>query len=377
MIIKKILYVILSILFIFVVSILLLEGIFSIMRFGTIHQSATYNLYLTINREFLGRQLYRRSIPYDNVLSNTDEIESLLQLLKQQNVGLGNAPYRELKTKQASINMRSDGCLHQKPNVRKIMHHLRTSILNPWDPVSFFYDESSDLDPKLRKFIERYGLRPIHHTTNALGERLTIPKITRTTKVLVAGDSVAVGAMIDDAETITSQLQLEDVTRQFVNIGVGGAHASDIVCALENAAKRYRSIAEVIYVYCENDFEPGLPYGKPQEVIRWLRDYTARIGAKKTTIVYAPYIYNVAPNLTRLIASRGEHFPTHAKSKQVLIDLVKQAGFKFVDIGEIARDETRRRGSQFAALSLYVDHVHLSPYGVKLLVKRLRSEGQP
>ena len=59
-----------------------------------------------------------------------------------------------------------------------------------------------------------------------------------------------------------------DPTREYINIGIGGADAADIVCALDKAGRRYKGqIEELIYVYCENDINPTKPYGTPREVL--------------------------------------------------------------------------------------------------------------
>jgi lysophospholipase L1-like esterase len=118
----------------------------------------------------------------------------------------------------------------------------------------------------------------------------------------------------------------------------------------------------LIYVYCENDFEPET-YGTPESVVSWLKNFVKTQGIGKVTVVYAPYIYNVAPQYTRFRGYSGEHHPTYSRERAALAALVGEAGFRYIDISDLALAEAARAKTQFAALSLFSDHVHLSPYG--------------
>jgi hypothetical protein len=86
------------------------------------------------------------------------------------------------------------------------------------------------------------------------------------------------------------------------------------------------------------------------------------------TIVFAPYIYTIAPEITRL---DGHTSPQHAQEREVLMKAVEAAGFRWVDIGTLAHEEIARGGGPFAFFPLFVDHGRLSPEGVALLVDQL------
>ena len=341
---------------------LVAEGIYSLAR-GT---SLAYDRYL---------RWFTDPTPQDprtEMITNVGEITALLDLLKANAVALGNGPFSALKTDAASINREEGGCLIQKPNLRKTMSYLRSNLFNPFDQVTYFYDTGRTLPPEVARFFARYGVRELQLTTNEHGERLTLPPIQSTDKVLVAGDSVANGAMLDDSETIASRLQSQDRTRQYVNLGISGATAADIVCALDKAAARYHGqIRELIYVFCENDFSDRLPYGTPQELIAWLGQLQQREGIERVVLVYMPYIYNVVPEVTRLPGHSHRNFPTYHKEKQRLLALAGQAGFTIVDFLDITNAQRQAVGSQFAPLALFVDHAHLSKLGVELLLPQL------
>lgn len=341
---------------------LVAEGIYSLAR-GT---SLIYDRYL---------RWFADSTPQDprtEMITNVGEITALIDLLKTNGVGLGNGPFSALTTDAAAINREEGGCLIQKPNLRKTMSYLRSNLFNPFDQITYFYDTGRTLPPEVARFFARYGVREVHLTTNEHGERLTLPPIQSADKVLVVGDSVADGAMLDDSETIASQLQSQDRASQYVNLGISGATAADIVCALAKAAARYHGrIRELIYVFCENDFSDSLPYGAPQELIAWLGQLQQREGIERVILLYMPYIYNVVPEVTRLPGHSHRNFPTFHEQKRRLLALGGQAGFTIVDFLDVANAQRQAVGSQFAPLALYADHGHLSKLGVELLLPQL------
>ena len=197
--------------------------------------------------------------------------------MKASGVGLGNSPFSSLKTEEASVNSEKGPCLEQKPNLHKKVSYLRTNLFNPFDQMSFFVDADRKLPAELDAFITRYAFRIVDHRTNEFGERITLPKVDASRVVLVAGDSVANGLVIDDSETLASQLQARDSSRRYVNLGIARADASDITCALDRAATRYHgTIDEVIYVLCENDFDQGGQYSDPADLTTWLDEYRHR-----------------------------------------------------------------------------------------------------
>jgi hypothetical protein len=293
--------------------------------------------------------------------------------MRAAGVGLGNSHYEQLRTREASTGDSVDGCPQNRPNIYKTFTYLRTPLFEMFNPIVMFYDSGRELSQPLQRFVERYGIRLTTFTTDEFGQRTTVPSVDRDDTVLVAGDSVAAGAMINDHETLASELQRRDPQRRYVNLGKGGAEAAEIRCNVELAAKRYRNVQELIYVYCENDFDDDESMGTPEAVMTWLREFVREQGIERTTIVYAPYIFNVVPELTRVPGERGERFKDHADEKARLMTLVQDAGFAWVDFGELALAEADARGTPFAALGLYIDVVHHSPLGVERLADALET----
>lgn len=310
--------------------------------------------------------------PSAQMVRDEAEFKELIEAFVADGVGLGNTPYEEVETKRSKVNTKIKGCRQQKPNQHKTMVHIRTHLFEPLDPVTAFWDTDAHLSPAVQKFIDTYGFHRISHTTNEFGERNTYPQVESDQIVLVAGDSVAAGTMVDDTETIASQMQARDRNRRYVNLGINAAHAKDVKCALERAAKRYGGrIRELFYLYSENDFIPEEPYGEPEQVVEFLRGYVREQGIERTTVAYSPLIYNIVPQLTRFRGNRGDGFPHHGEEKRRLREAVIAAGFTWVDCMEIALETNRAAGTQFAAFALFVDHAHYSREGIGRVVDRL------
>jgi hypothetical protein len=350
---------------------LVAEGVYSVTRGAQAETSLAYAL---LSR-WLWEGKLREVDPHDpntRVVQRLGQIEELVPALRANGVGMGNSPFKELKTEEAGINTEEGDCVMQKPNQHKTTSFLRSSLFNPFDQATYFYDRDRTLPPEVAGFFNRYGFRTVHFSTNVHGERITLPAVESPRKVIVAGDSVANGVMLDDSETIASQLQASDPARQYINLGVARASTADILCLLDRAAQLYSgSIERIVYVFCENDFAPGEPYGRPEELVAWLAEFQRKQGVKQVALVYVPYIYNVVPEVTRIRGHSHFYFPTYGDEKRRLLELANGAGFAVVDFFEIADREALPGGSQFAPLALYLDHTHLSPVGVKRLISSL------
>ena len=370
---KKLVLEAIAILAVAITVLLAVEGVYSLVRWKVPHESVTYAAVRWVNAQVTGKYL-RDDEHLPGVLSDAGELEALLPLLVKHGVAMGNVPYAELDTARSRMNTEVEGCYALQPNIDKTVFHLRSTLFNPLDPVSVFYDTGTVLDPALADFFSEYGLPPVRVTSNANGERTTVPLVERDRKVLIAGDSIAFGAMIGDADTLASQLQRLDSNRQYISTGVGGADARDVICNLERAAQRYAGqIDTLIYMYSETDFNQSLDYGEPEKVIDWLAGFAEANGLEpgRVTIVYAPSIYNIVPQITRFAGYRGSEVATYLDQKRRLEAAAGSAGFRWLDIALLAQEENAGFGTQFATLHSFVDHLHLSPWGMRRLAARL------
>jgi hypothetical protein len=346
------------------------EGAYSLVKWGKPHRSLSFQLAALAG---LTRSTDESIAAYKPYFSDLEQLARLIPLIKEDGVGIGNSPINT-KSDNAAIKTVMNGCPAIKPNLRKAAFFLHSSTVNPFESISVFHDADRKLNPRLEEFFERYRGPRVIFSSNAEGERVTVPDIKADRVVLVAGDSMAFGAMLDDADTIASRLQSDDTARRYVNLGVPGIEAQEIICRLENAAKRYEGrIDELIYVYCENDFIPDRPYGTPKEVIAWLEDFVGREKIGKVTVVFAPMIYMVAPELTRIDGTDGSRQPRREEERAELKSLVETARYHWVDIGTLAREEEDRQKTHFGILSFFVDNGHPSPLGTKRIVERLEN----
>lgn len=356
-----------------VVPYLLAEGIYSLVKGTQAETSLAYS--------FLANRLAAAppaepdpDNPASLMITSEDQIEPLLGAMVASGVGLGNSPFSELKTEEASVNSEQGECLEQKPNLRKKVGFLRGNLYNPFDQMTFFVDADRELPPELDAFFARYAFRIVRHSTNEFGERLTVPASGASRVVLVAGDSVANGLVLDDSETLSSVLQASDPTRRYINLGIARAAASDTACAMERAAGRNRgNIDEVIYVLCENDFEQGGKGSSPEELTAFLADFAAREKVARITLVSVPYIYNTVPEISRLRGHSRYGWPTFFEERTRTLELAHTRGFATLDFTDLTNAERELGQTQFAPLGLYVDHAHWSPLGVRKVVAALKA----
>jgi hypothetical protein len=309
--------------------------------------------------------------PYQlqDVLTERVDLERRLPALRQQGVALGNSPYEELVQDEVAINAKDEhGHLVPKPETRRRMGYLRTTLFNPFDPLSYFHDPRAALSDDTRAFLTRYRSREVLLTTNRHGERVTLPVVESPRTVLIAGDSVAFGPMLEDGETLASVLQAGDRERQYVNLGIIGGGFDDIRCALERAAVRHARIDSLIYVACENDLWDGAPY---RDWLRWLASFKAGHDVGDITLVYAPYVYSAIADVSWVRGHDGFGWRTYEDERDGLLAAARAAGWETLDFGAIAREEQARTGSQYAAFALFVDHVHWSRLGAARVGERL------
>lgn len=343
------------------------EGLYSLAHFSKPDTSATYRIWTHLSAYF-------RPAPKADLATLRDigQITPYVDAFKATGVALGNSPFNELKTELASTKEIVDGCEQMKPNQSKTMGFLRSELFNNFDPLDYFYDTDRQLPDDIQTFLDRYSFGTVQLTTNEHGERLTLPAIEHPDKILVAGDSMGMSAMVSDSETLASQLQAADMAHQYVNIGIGGGDAEAIVCALDRAAKRYPGqIRGVVFPFSENDFGKTKPYQRPQELIAWLDKYKRDNGIRDFTLIYMSYIYNTIPELTRIPGHKEHGYSRHEEEKAELLGLARGAGFKVFDYTEIVHAEQEQAGSLYAGLALYVDHQHLSRLGIQRLVAKL------
>ena len=184
------------------VSCLLIEGIHSITRWDHLGKSLSRTGY-----EWAKGRLGPEQGFGESVVLREEQFEELLVAFRESGVGLGNTPYSELVVEASAINFQEGGCLRLKPNQRKSTRWLRTLLFEPFNKVAASFDQDRDLADEVDDFLGQYSDRSNEIETNATGERVTVPASDQRGIALVAGDSVAFGAGVSNADTLASQLQ--------------------------------------------------------------------------------------------------------------------------------------------------------------------------
>ena len=346
------------------------EGVYSLAKWRKTHRSVIYQLSALAG---LTRDPRGDPSAYKPYFSNPQDLADLVPAINEENIGMGGTPF-DVRNKNNSIETLENGCPGMKPHLRMTAFFLHSSAFGPFDAPTIFYPADKKLDPRLEDFFQRYGGPHTTLSTNSQGERVTRPDVAADRVVLVSGDSVAFGAMIDDDASIASQMQARDSNHRYVNLGVPGTTAGQIHCRLEAATQRYKDrIDELIYVYCENDFQSEIPYGTPKEVVQSLKSIAAREKIGKVTLVFSPLVFMTAPELTRIDGSEWSPSLRREKERAELKRLVEDAGFRWVDIGMLARAEEDTQKNRLAPLSFYVDSAHLSASATGKLVDYLVS----
>jgi hypothetical protein len=320
----------------------------------------------------------QESISLPGVATDEAEIKSLVPKMIEASVGLINSPYPETQTENSRLTRRDGECESPRANLDEVAFFLRSNLFEPLDPIAVHHAREAILAPELAKFFQDYGRGAHKLSTNAVGERTTVPYHEGPRKVLVAGDSAAFSPMLDDSATLASRLQTRDGTRQYVNVGVPGASPEQALCNLTKAASRYQGqVEEVIYLYSEDDFAADQKFGTPEAVVTAIRSLLQSEAATKVTVIYVPSLYNIAPELTRYKGYAGERVPNPQMRRDQLKKSVADAGFAWLDVGDIALERSRSQGNAFSVFDYFADPRSLSAQGINSLVEKFTLPAQP
>ena len=91
-------------------------------------------------------------------------------------------------------------------------------------------------------------------------------------------------------------------------------------------------------------------------------------------LVLNRYVYRTMPEIFRESVSR---FLEIRANNTTLATAARGAGFSTIDFGAIVESYRRQHSSLLAGAALYVDHVHFSAEGTRLVAERVRIELEP
>jgi hypothetical protein len=361
---------------------LVAEGIYSIVLWDGMDGSLAYKTY---DRVAGSSDPYGSSVtsveeppadlPIFRRLATSARIEALIPEFVKAGIAIGGVPRKGVyKTDvgEVSITTRSpEGCEILKPNLHKTMIQVRSKDYSPLIPPTLFFNDDATLSDDAKAFISNYGLHASALHTNEFGERVTVPKVNSARKVLVAGDSLAFGASVDDQDTLASQLQGRDSTRQYVSAGIPGGEATDVICAVEGASQRYHGqIDGLIYFYSPTDLSETAKYGMPDEFLKWLKGFAERENIADVTVIFGTNLKTVTPHLTPQFKQRKDWY----REARALREGTLGAGYKFIGVADLALEEASKRKTDFAAFAMFMDAWgHLSPYGTSIVVDTIRN----
>jgi hypothetical protein len=361
---------------------LVAEGAYSILLWKEMNGSLAYKVYdrAVGSSASSADRKGESNLPDHLRLASREKIEALIPEFVDAGIGVGDVPndgIYGMNLGQATMTTQSaKGCKIVKPNLHKTMIQVRSIAYKEYAMPTLFFDHDAKLSHEIQAFLSTYAVRAAAARTNAFGERQTVPMVQSTRKVLVVGDSIAFGTNIDDEDTIASQLQRQDSTRQYVTLASPDASARDIICTVEDALARYHDqIDALVYVYSITDFNHKEKYGRPAQVLQWIKEFAEREHVADVIVVLSTDIFTVTPQFSR---RTKKPLGSWLKDARAVREGAMAAGFRFINIADLAREEADARKTDFATFTMFMDGWgHLSPYGVSKVVERIRSPMVP
>ena len=294
-------------------------------------------------------------------ISDESQFEDLIPSFLEDRIAFGNTPFEELRSDESkAVFEDKDGILHNRPNQRYSVAFIKSRIFNAWDsPLYKDMDLAKPNSQKTQDFLKRYGLVEKINTTDANGDRVTVPESSAEDIILVVGDSVAYGAGVGDDETLSSCLQLRYPGFRFVNVGVPGCGLRDSLARVRARLELFKGrVKGLIYVHCENDFNEET---SPEFIVNELSDLIEKNKIPYKSFIYTYYIYRAFPDVVRF----SDELPLreYFKLKNDLVSHAEKRGLPVIDTWQMMNDYRHREGTPLAGLSLYVDHTHFSRLG--------------
>ena len=311
-------------------------------------------------------------------VASEKEVRDLYPAFKKDAIAFGNSPFIELiHPDTESIIRDKDGLLGNLPNHTYQVAFGRYRICDAWDPILYKDNHPEKPNsPETEAFVKARLFNATSASHDAHGHRNTVPASTAQDIVLVIGDSVAYGAAVNDADTLPSQLQLLHPNVRFINAGVGGSGTPDNLRRLSLELKRYGAqVKSVVYVFCENDWNDD---DTPEKLCAGLKEALDGAGIQDRVFIYTEYLERIMPDLVR--STKESDLRRFWQMKSRTLDMLKQQPITVVEWSKLLDAHRQEAGSVFSGMSLYVDHCHLSPLGLKILaanVPVLGKTGRP
>lgn len=254
--------------------------------------------------------------------------------------------------------------LRMKPNLNKECSHLKSLLYDK--PLGYSANRGDMQKENVHDFLNKYSINKSYYRTDENGDRVTVPEVNTDKIVLVIGDSIGFGLMLNDEETISSLLQQRDQRVKYINACVPGCDAEDNLKRLRQKLAEYGPrVVGVIYVHCENDFTP---LATPEYIASNLSNLLESNNLKYKIFIYQQYTYRTMPDVAR---KKLEELIKMNSLKLRTLDIVKNNGFFVIDFYDIVGQYRKEKRSLLAGFALYIDHSHFSREGIRVLVSRI------
>ncbi len=343
-----------------------LEGVMSVWNRGAPEPSLLYRAY---NKLYGG---YRRSVlkepavalDHDFYLADENAIFALHDDFLASKVLVSNMFNLEKPpdSYQATFQDPVFG-LRLKPDLQKECAQLKSLLYNGLDPLAFSADLGVARREAVRNFLDKYSFNKSRYRTDKEGDRITLPAVRSEKVILVIGDSVGFGIMLNDDETISSLLQRQESRVEYVNACVPGADGEDNIRRLRQKLEELGArVTGVIYVHCENDFSR---VATPEYIVTNLNELLNSHKIKYRVFIYQQFIYRTMPDINR---REVRELTAFNNLKLQTLDLARKNGFAVVDFYDLVKQYREEKGSLLAGFALYLDHCHFSREGTRLVV---------
>jgi lysophospholipase L1-like esterase len=304
---------------------------------------------------------------FNVIVTSEQEIRDLHPVFLRDRIGFGNTPFSELRNHDTeSIFVDKDGLVHNKPNHHYKVAFVRSALFDAWDPI-LYKDNSPDKEKsaKTMDFKKLHTLAEKSSSTDADGDRHTIPASNAENIVLIIGDSVAYGAALNNDETLASCLQAKYSAIRFINAGVPGSGTRDNLERLRSRLKTHAGkVRAVIYVHCENDMEG---YGTPEHIAGDLHRILEEHKIAGRYFVYSQFIFRVMPDVLRDKNYDDLDIRKHWAQKKEIVGLLQRYGITLIDGWKLVDEYRVEQGTPFDGFALYVDKCHYSALGTQRL----------
>ena len=231
-------------------------------------------------------------------------------------------------------------------------------------PPILYTKADQKFSEKLAEYVKDNTLLEVTYNVTEDGFRRTLPTVRSQRKVLVIGDSVAFGVLVNDENTIASRIQRHLGSNvQVINAGVGGYDGDRAVLVAERQSQD-RNFDALVYVAFENDFLGG---GSNLETVMAKLNGIKERFSGKVIIVSVTYMEYTIRHIDS--AWSVERLAETENLVRRTRELANDYGFGYLDWNELVDGYVREAESIWSPFGLYVDHSHVSPAGAALIAQ--------